>query len=230
MNHSDAVDQMAAERYLLDELPQELREAFEEHVFDCQVCSLDLRAGAAFVDEARLQLPELIAPARERPSVHSTGRSKRQWFSWLSPAFAVPAMAVLGGVIAYQNVATIPALRTATRQPEVVPWTSVHVGTRGAAPAPVVADRVHGVVLMVDLPQQGTYASYSFELMDSVGKPAWKSGSLAAAQSESGTVSLFIPGNDLRQGGYSLEISGILPSGQTAELGQRAFDVSFGNP
>lgn len=230
MNHSDAVDQMAAERYLLDELPQELREAFEEHVFDCQVCSLDLRAGAAFVDEARLQLPELIAPAREMPSVHSTGRSKRQWFSWLSPAFAVPAMAVLGGVIAYQNVATIPALRTATRQPEVVPWTSVHVGTRGAAPAPVVADRVHGVVLMVDLPQQGTYASYSFELMDSVGKPAWKSGSLAAAQSESGTVSLFIPGNDLRQGGYSLEISGILPSGQTAELGQRAFDVSFGNP
>jgi len=229
MNHSEAVDQMAAERYLLDELPPELREAFEEHVFDCQVCSLDLRAGTAFLDEAKIQLPALTARTQESPSAQPTVKTKRQWFSWLSPAFAVPAMAVLGGVIAYQNVATIPALRSASRQPELVPWTSVHVGTRGAAPAPVVADRVHGVVLLVDLPQQGTYASYSFELLDSDGKPAWKSGSIASAQSESGTVSLFLPGNDLRAGAYTLEISGILPSGQTAELGQRAFDVSFGN-
>ena len=230
MNHSEAVDQMAAERYLLDELPPELREAFEEHVFDCQECTLDLRAGAAFVDEARLHLPELMAPARELPSVRNAGKSKRQWFSWLSPAFAVPAMAVLGAVIVYQNVETIPALRSTAQQPQVVPWTSVHVGTRGAAPAPVVADHVHGVVLLVDLPQQGSYASYSFELMDSAGKPAWKSGTITSAQSESGTVSLFLPGDNLRPGAYNLEISGILPSGQTAELGQRAFDVSFGNP
>ncbi|HUH62644.1 MAG TPA: hypothetical protein VLZ50_06590 [Terracidiphilus sp.] len=220
---------MAVERYLLNELPLEFREAFEEHVFDCQECALDLRAGAIFLDEARLQLPGLTAPARERSSVQRR-KSRRDWFSWLSPAFAVPAMAVLGAVIAYQNVATIPALRSAANQPQVVPWTSVHMDTRGTAPTPVIADRAHGVVLLVDLPQQGTYATYAFSLYDAQGSPAWKSGSIASAQGESGTVSLFIPGDKLRQGAYSLEISGILPSGQSAELGRRAFDVAFGNP
>jgi anti-sigma factor RsiW len=230
MNHSEALEQMAAERYLLDELAPELREAFEEHVFDCQECALDLRAGSAFVDEARLQLPALTAPAPQLPSARRVQKTPRQWFAWLTPAFAVPAMAVLVAVIAYQNIATIPALRSAANQPEVAPWTSVHVGTRAAAPTPVVADRSHGAVLLVDLPQQGTYASYAFSLYDAQGARLWMSGPISSAQGESGTVSLFIPGNQLRQGAYSLEISGNLPTGQSAELGRRALDVSFGNP
>ncbi len=60
MEHNEAVQQMAVERYLLDELTPELREAFEEHVFDCQECTLDLRAGVAFVEEAKVQLPGLV--------------------------------------------------------------------------------------------------------------------------------------------------------------------------
>jgi len=47
MDHSEAVREMAAERYLLDELEPEAREAFEEHVFDCPECALDLRAARA---------------------------------------------------------------------------------------------------------------------------------------------------------------------------------------
>jgi hypothetical protein len=230
MNHSEAVEQMAGERYLLNELSPELREAFEEHVFDCQDCALDLRAASVFVDEARLQLPDLTAPAHELPSAQRGRKSPKKWFSWLNPAFAIPAMAVLGCVIVYQNVETIPALRSAAIQPEVAPWASVHLGTRGAAPTPVVADPAHGVVLLVDLPEQGTYASYAFSLYDPLGNRTWKSESIPSAQGESGTVSLFIPGNGLRQGTYSLEISGFLPSGQSAELGRRAFDISFANP
>ena len=49
MDHNEAIEQMAAERYLLDELTPELRDAFEEHAFDCPECTLDLRAGAAFI-------------------------------------------------------------------------------------------------------------------------------------------------------------------------------------
>ena len=35
MDHNEALQQMAAERYLLQELTPDAREAFEEHLFDC---------------------------------------------------------------------------------------------------------------------------------------------------------------------------------------------------
>ena len=52
MNHSEALKEMAAERYLLDELSPEARDAFEEHMFDCPDCALDVRSGSAFIGEA----------------------------------------------------------------------------------------------------------------------------------------------------------------------------------
>ena len=43
----------AAEKYVLGELAEELREAYEEHYFDCQECATEVIATAAFVDGAR---------------------------------------------------------------------------------------------------------------------------------------------------------------------------------
>ena len=72
MDHSEAVNQMAAERYMLGELPPDVRDAFEEHLFDCPECAFDIRAGVAFMDEATLQLPGLTAvqtePAAKAPA------------------------------------------------------------------------------------------------------------------------------------------------------------------
>src|ERR1700691_2710648 len=84
MEHSQAVEQMAAERYLLNELTPDAREAFEEHVFDCPDCAMDLRAAVAFVDEAKAQLPALTDPLPARPSTGAIkAKGKRdQWFSW----------------------------------------------------------------------------------------------------------------------------------------------------
>ncbi len=143
MTHSEAVQQMAAERYLLDELTPVVRDAFEEHVFDCQECALDLRAAVAFIDEAKVQLPLHTMPS-PKPERAFDKERKRQRFSWFSPAFAVPTFAVLLLVIGYQNLAVIPGLRTAATQPRVLPWASVHLGTRGSAPVPVVADHKDG--------------------------------------------------------------------------------------
>lgn len=49
MGHDEAIQMLAAERYLLDELDHKLREEFEEHLFDCRECALDLRAGVIFL-------------------------------------------------------------------------------------------------------------------------------------------------------------------------------------
>ena len=78
MDHNEAIQQMVAERYLLGELTAEQRDAFEEHAFDCPECSLDLRAGAAFIDTAKVELPKLAAAsaAPSMPELHSTDQEK----------------------------------------------------------------------------------------------------------------------------------------------------------
>jgi len=52
MDHEEAVQLGAAEKCVLGELAEELREAYEEHYFDCQECATDVIATAAFVDGA----------------------------------------------------------------------------------------------------------------------------------------------------------------------------------
>jgi len=43
MNHDEAVEQMAVERYLLGALDPGAQEEFEEHMFGCPECALDSR-------------------------------------------------------------------------------------------------------------------------------------------------------------------------------------------
>ena len=232
MEHSEAIQQMAAERYLLNELTPDAREAFEEHLFDCPECALDLRAGVAFVKEAKAQLPELSpslpAPV---PSRTSQPRVKREWWlTWLQPSFAAPVFATLLLVIGYQNLVTVPGLRAAASQPRLLPWTPLHGATRGAATA-ITADRQHGVALPVDLPEQpsaGAYASYSFDLIDPQGKSLW-TGTAAAPRGDDASggqrLSLMIPGAMLRSGAYTITVSGVTADGNRVKIDQYAFDL-----
>jgi hypothetical protein len=235
MNHDEAVQEMATERYLLDELSPELREAFEEHMFDCQECAFDVRAGNVFLTEAKVQLPAIMAaaapaePARPEPN-RDPRPAKKPWWSFLTaPAFAVPAFAMLLGVIAFQNVSTIPGLRSAATEPRMLPWSSLHMGTRGAEPTVIQADRKQGAVILIDLPQQAVYTSYEVGLYDPQGKRIWTQTVTASSPNDSGagTLSLLIPGAGLEQGSYSLNLAGISPQGARTELGRRALDVHF---
>jgi len=227
MEHIEAVKQMAAERYLLDELTPELREAFEEHFFDCRECALDLRAASAFVEEAKAQLPHLAAapsaPSSPAPAHRAANRTHR--FFWLRPAFAVPAFALLLALIGYQNVAIIPGLQSEAAQPRLLPWTLFHAGTRGASRTSLPADRKQGAVLLIDLPQDSAYTSYSFDLYDPHDRRFWTQ--TAATAGGNGTFSLVIPGPGLQQGSYTLVISGMNPQGERTEIDRRVLDIHF---
>lgn len=232
MNHDEAVQEMATERYLLDELSPELREAFEEHMFDCQECAFDVRAGNVFLTEAKVQLPAMVASAAPAESARpeprpEPRRPKKPWWSFLTvPAFAVPAFAMLLAVIAFQNVSTIPSLRSAATEPRMLPWTSLHMGTRGAEPTVVQADRKQGAVILIELPVQPVYTSYEVGLYDPQGKRIWTQ-TVTASQNDAGagTLSLLIPGAGLEQGSYALNLAGISPQGARTELGRRSLDV-----
>ncbi len=237
MNHEEAIQEMATERYLLEELSPELREAFEEHMFDCPECALDVRAGNVFMSEAKAQLPELIAQRApealgERPRITpaaSPVKDKKPWWSFLTaPAFAAPVFAAMLGVIAFQNLSTIPSLRVAATEPRIIPWSSLHADTRGAEATVVQADPRQGAVVLIDLPQQG-YSTYAIDLYDPQGKRLWTQTVAAPDQNsgQAGTLSLLIPGAGLKEGSYSLNLAGISPQGARTELGRRVLDVHF---
>lgn len=233
MNHEQAVQEMSTERYLLDELSPEQREAFEEHMFECQECAFDVRAGNVFLSEAKVQLPAVVAAAAPEVPRPVKAEKKSMWSFWaipsFRPAFAVPAFGVLLAVIGFQNLFTIPSLHMAATQPRVAPWTSMHMGTRGVEPIAVQADRKQGALILVDVPQQSAYASYAVDLYDPQGKNFWTQNVAPSGESNSGSsiIPVIIPGSGLQQGSYTLSLAGISPQGARTELGRRALDVHF---
>jgi hypothetical protein len=232
MDHGEALQMMAAERYLLDELTPAERDAFELHLFGCQECALDLRAGAAFISEAKAQLPELAPQnspiALSKPSPKRTEPKKPGWSFLWQPAFAVPVFALMLAVIAYQNFSAIPSLRRAASEPKVAYSNPIHIGTRGAAHTAVNADRKEGLALSLGLPQSSMYSSYVFELYDPNGKQFWIHSVSQPTEGEN-IVSLLIPGSGLREGSYTIAISGITSQNDRVELDRRVLDVQFKN-
>ncbi len=53
MEHTQAIQLKAAERYVLGELPRDLREQYEEHFFSCVECAEEVNLAAAFVENSR---------------------------------------------------------------------------------------------------------------------------------------------------------------------------------
>ena len=53
INHDDAIKDLMAERYLLGELNTDERDAYEEHLFSCNACFEQVKAGTEFVSHLR---------------------------------------------------------------------------------------------------------------------------------------------------------------------------------
>jgi len=225
MEHGEAVQQKAAERYLLNELSPEARDAFEGHFFDCRECALDLRAAAAFIDEAKAQLPALQTQAR--PAV---SQERRTWFAWASPlftpAFAAPAFAALLLVVGYQNAVTLPGLRAAATQPHLVALDVLHTGVRGDEVKTIAADRKLGATLPFDLPRQG-YASYALTLVDPAGKQVLATTVAAPGENDDKQLGLDLPGAGLTAGKYTLVISGVDAKNAATEISRTAFEIQL---
>jgi anti-sigma factor RsiW len=105
MEHVEAVDTLAIERYLLEEMTPEERESFEEHFFTCAECAEDARAAVKMADGARRGLardtggataadPGVVVPFRPAPV---------RWRTSVALPWAAAALLAVG--LAYQTVA-----------------------------------------------------------------------------------------------------------------------------
>ncbi len=224
MNHDLVVHQKITERYLLDELDPEQRDEFEEHLFDCPECALDVRAGATFVEQSKAILAE-NAPQTATVRVSVAAPVKTGWFAWLRPAWAVPVLAVLLLVVAYQNLVTYPRLQHALNQPQVLPWASVNVGTWGAGGPTITASPGKGFLLFLRIPPDGVFDHYRADLYNPVGRLEWSLNIPAVAGQDQWPVR--IPGADRGAGTYTLTVRGITSAGESKDLGRTSFELQI---
>jgi anti-sigma factor RsiW len=224
MDHTAVVRQKMTERYLLDELEPEVRDAFEEHYFDCPECALDIRAGAQFVEQSKTVLAESSEPLRGR--VTSSGGSARGgWLTWLRPAFAAPVLALLLAVVGYQNLVTYPRLQTELNRAQVLPSASVNFGTWGAGGPPTTVPDGRGLLLFVRIPPDGPYSRYAADLHNPGGRLVGSFTIVSAEGQDQWPVT--VPGIQREAGLYTLAVRGITADGKSRDLGHTSFELKI---
>ena len=220
MSHDEVVRARLAERNLLDELEGEERDEFEEHFFECSECALEVSAGSQFV----VQSKEILAEEDSGSKLTVLRPVKRDWFGWLRPAFAAPVFAMLLAVVGSQNLVTLPQLRGAA-QPKVMPWAAVAIGTWGASGPTITAQEGKGFMLFVRIPPDGSYARYVADLYNPAGK--LDSSLTIPVAGSNDQWPIVVPGGKHEAGNYRIAVRGILPSGESKEVGSAAFSLEI---
>lgn len=212
MEHAEASRQQATERYLLDELNSEEREQFEEHLFDCQDCAVDLRAAAVLIERSKAIFAEtpLVAPVQ----APDRSAARTGWLAWLRPAFTIPVMAVLLVAVVFQNRAN-SRLQQAVNSPQLLASEVVNLNVRGVEPASIPVHPGRALGLSLNVPPDSGYSSYKIDLYSAQGTLEW-SRTIPASGNEA--LSLYIPGSSQEPG--ALAVYGITAGGESVNLGR----------
>lgn len=228
MDHNEAIRLQAAEKYVLGELPPAVRDAYEEHYFDCAQCAVDVKAAAAFVDAGRDIL------RAQRQDAPATGKAAREaktsggWFFWLRPAFAVPAFAVLLLIVGYQNLVTIPQAKKdiALGGGELVTssFSLQMANVRGGNEVKVQIHPDEPFALKFDFTPSKTFDNYLCELQDSSGNSLVRQ--IVPGSSTNKEAQLTIRGGLVKPGKYNLVFTGA-PSANGQGSGEEVLRLSF---
>jgi len=222
MDHPEAIRLMAVEKYLLNELSPELRRSFEEHLFECKECEFDVQAGYALIDGSK---EALASTAVEVPKAVVPGKQS-SWLSWFRPAFAAPVMALLVFVVGYQNLVTVPALKSvvATAQsPYILNTVYLTAGVSRGSAVQVITKRNYPVSLTFDIPAESRFASYVCELQSSAGV---LEGSLpVSAEAARNSVSISFYPKHGNSGTYQLVVFGVSQDSNRVEIERQPLEL-----
>jgi hypothetical protein len=216
MTHQQALDTMAAERYLLDEMTEVEKHQFEEHFFDCGDCAEEVRRGELIRQEVRR------AKSQPRRSAGLSLVATRRPV-WRRPMVVLPwaAAATLALTTGYQSLVVVPTLKRANAPQSLSP-VMLREATRGAVPVARVSREQRFVTLGLDVPSPAKEATY--DLLDQAGATIL-SGRTPLPPSGA-PLFLLIPADEfVRQGRYTLIVRD--PASPGATFGEFGFDVAY---
>lgn len=241
MNHQQALDSMAVERYVLNEMTATDRQAFEEHYFNCPECLEAITYASDFLEVGREYVQEEVkthpAPVPVPNPVWYQRIFSSSWWSSPVPAFASAAFLALFGLSIYQGV-ELAQVRKSVNTPHVMAASvflplSAREGSdnsRGAGLHTVAVNRNQAFEVNFDLPRHDQYQSYEGEIISKSGSAAMPIFALPAESLNQGSlVEIAIPPT-LSQGSYQIVIRGINHAAkEKTTIGRYDFVLEFKN-
>ncbi|MFY9802448.1 MAG: hypothetical protein WA211_14130 [Candidatus Acidiferrales bacterium] len=230
MEHTEAIQLKAAERYVLGELSRDLRAQYEEHFFDCAACAEELRLAATFVENARVVLEaEPVTLPSFAPAITARRPASSGWFAGLlRPSVAVPVFALLLLFAGYQSLIVIPHLKSAGTQlqPQTLQsYSLITADSRGGAPLTITAPANKPFSLYIDIPPAKPFPLYVCELVDASGATEYSLN--ISSQEAQNSVQLLLPPATLRPGSYTLVVRGLATPESAADSGTEVARYPF---
>jgi hypothetical protein len=219
---------MAVERYLLGELSGASLDSFEEHLFDCPECAIDVKNGATFIDAARteLRVPRNVTA----PNVEGA----RRWTSWfVSPWVLAPALAACLLLLAFQTLVLQPRMKLEIAQaqaPAVLnPLILANAGPRGDSIPAIVAPEHGSFVVSLDVPTTGGFSSYRCSLFAPDGSLLWQT--TVSPEQARDALLINMPTDKVKEGLNTFLIQGSSagagPNGTLEDLARYKFRVKL---
>jgi len=231
MDHSEATQMRAVERYMLGDLSVSEVEDFERHFFDCPQCSEELRTLTIFQENARAVLAEPVPSpvAASLPVVPVPPGTKAGWWRdlkgllWLRPSIAAPAFAAL-------VVALFAGYEVGLRRPVEVPQPisayPLYAASRGDEPVIAPPAGAEFYSLYMDRTWERDFPSYRAVLQDDPGA-AERYAMRLAAPAPDHPIYVLTPMRALSDGRYVLRILGVDDAGKETEVARYPFTLRF---
>jgi len=222
MDHNEALQSEACEKYLLGELPEAQRDAYEEHYFSCAECAAQLRSAVQFLGASRELFAAAPAPRRTAGAKRNTG------WAWFRPVWALPVFALLLLVVGYQNLVTIPQYKQAATSRVLSMHSLILADTRGDEGLHFQVPAGEPFGLYLDIPTDAAHSRYTLRLVD----PSGNSSLLRSVTADEAKKTQVVVVNPVkRPGKYTLVVSGGTDSGakasSTEELARLQFTVEL---
>ena len=198
MNHDEAVGTSATERYLLHELPDAERDAFEEHYFACVLCASDVHAASSLI--------ESLPAAYSKPVVV---RHPAAWHSNAGTRYAIAASVIMALMLGWMQFGVVGPIRKdaeAARQPHLLSYLRLE-SNRGEQP-PLAESSRKPFVLEVPIPPDDS-PQYAVQIIDAR-KLTRYSLTVPAAQAQD-YVRIAVPAGALAPGHYTIRVDGKQP-------------------
>jgi len=219
IDHQQAIQEMMVERYLLDELGPQQRDAFEAHLFDCSACFEQVRLGTEFVHCVK-EIGGEEVPAAKQPRT-------AWWRRFIAgmdqplPALAAILLVAALGLNVYQSH------KLSQQKGPALEWSYTLVGLAHGGEGAKMVRVPHGAPLDLNLEydRRGELTSYGVRVLSASGEVL---SSLAIPPDQlDGTARIAVSSDILKPGRYSVVVWGRTNDGNETEVGHGAFELQF---